>query len=44
MIMTKVEDKVEDKAPKPVVVAAPPVAKSLLATKAKSQDEFDKYA
>jgi hypothetical protein len=41
MIMTKVEDKA---APKPVVAAAPPVAKSLLATKAKSQDDFDKYA
>jgi hypothetical protein len=39
-LMTKIEDKV----PKVTVAAAPPVAKSLLATKAKSQDEFDKFA
>ena len=38
--MTKTEDKIP-KAPAP---AAPPVAKSLLATKEKSKDDFDKYS
>jgi ParB-like chromosome segregation protein Spo0J len=42
LVMTKTEDKVEKKAaPAP---AAPPVAKSLLATKAKNQDDFEKYS
>jgi len=40
MIMTKVEDK----KPAPPAPASPPVAKSLLATKAKNADDFDKYA
>jgi hypothetical protein len=41
--MTQNEEKavVAPKAPAP---AAPPVAKSLLGTKAKNQDDFDKYA
>ena len=40
--MTKTEDKIET--PKVPVKAAPPVAKTLLATKEKNKDDFDKYA
>ena len=40
LIMTKTEDKV----PKVSVMAAPLVAKSLLATKETSFNDFDKYA
>ena len=42
LVMTKTEDKVEKKAaPAP---AAPPVAKTLLATKNKDEDHFEKYS